>query len=184
MALVTERAAGSSGLCKVSKQVSIVKPTRCTNVSNFTVHTARVPAPHSHSHHYQCRTPYAAVHTIVLMMMGIMMPETCWDSLIINIRFVASCWFLSLHPKSKKNSSQTVRSKEVGTHRLSRNVGNSLIINVCVNHRSSNISTYVFFLLSVPNNIKSAVYFDTPEPNKTTRDAVTQRANTSATRAT
>ena len=99
MALVTERAAGSSGLCKVSKQVSIVKPTRCTNVSNFTVHTARVPAPHSHSHHYQCRTPYAAVHTLILLMMGIMMPETCWDkSLIINNRLVASCWFLSLYP--------------------------------------------------------------------------------------
>ena len=28
-----------------------------------------------------------------------MMPETCWDkSLIINIRLIASCWFLSLHP--------------------------------------------------------------------------------------
>ena len=27
-----------------------------------------------------------------------MMPETCWDSLIINIRLVASCLFLSLHP--------------------------------------------------------------------------------------
>ena len=46
----------------------------------------------------QCRTPYAAVHTIVLLMMGIMMLETCWDSLIINIRLVASCWSLSLHP--------------------------------------------------------------------------------------
>ena len=66
------------------------------------VHTACVPAPHSHSHHYQCRTPYAAVHTLVLLMMGIMMPETCWDkSLIINIRLVASCWFLSLHPTLK-----------------------------------------------------------------------------------
>ena len=42
---------------------------------------------------------YAAVHTLVLLMMGIMMPETCWDkSLIIKIRLVASCWFLSLHP--------------------------------------------------------------------------------------
>ena len=40
---------------------------------------ASIPAPHSHSHHYQCRTPYAAVHTLVLLMMGIMMPETCWD---------------------------------------------------------------------------------------------------------
>ena len=47
----------------------------------------------------QCRTPYAAVHTLVLLMKGIMMPETCWDkSLKINIRLVASCWFLSLHP--------------------------------------------------------------------------------------
>ena len=68
-------------------------------ISTFTVHTACIPAPHSHSHHYQCRTPYAAMHTIVLLMMGIMMPETCWDSLIINIRLVASCWFFSLHPK-------------------------------------------------------------------------------------
>ena len=63
------------------------------------MHTDRVPAPHNHSHHNQCRIPYAAVHTLVLLMMGIMMPETCWDkSLIINIRLVASCWFLSLHP--------------------------------------------------------------------------------------
>ena len=66
---------------------------------DFTVHTACIPAPHSHSHHYQCRIQYAAVHTIVLLMMGIMMPETCWDSLIINIRLVASCWSPSLHPK-------------------------------------------------------------------------------------
>ena len=59
-----------------------------------------VPAPHNHSHHYQCRTPYAAVHTLVLLMMGLMMPETCWDkSLIINNRLVASCWFLSLCPE-------------------------------------------------------------------------------------
>ena len=62
-------------------------------------HTACVPAPHNHSHHNQCRTPYAAVRSLVLLMMAIMMPETCWDkSLIINIRLVASCWFLSLHP--------------------------------------------------------------------------------------
>jgi hypothetical protein len=48
--------------------------------------------------HNQCRTQYAAVHTLVLLMMGIMMPETCWDrSLLINIRLVVSCWFLSLH---------------------------------------------------------------------------------------
>jgi hypothetical protein len=36
-----------------------------------------VPAPHNHSHHIQCKTPYAAMKTLVLLMMGIMMPETC-----------------------------------------------------------------------------------------------------------
>jgi hypothetical protein len=46
------------------------------------------------------RTPY----TLVLLVMCIMMPETCWDkSLIINIRLVASCWFLSLHPNSQES---------------------------------------------------------------------------------
>ena len=66
----------------------------------FTVHTARILAPHNHRQHKQCRTPYAAVHTLVLLVMGIMMPETCCDrSLILNIRLVASCWFLSLYAK-------------------------------------------------------------------------------------
>ena len=47
----------------------------------------------------QCRTPYAVEHSLALLKMGITMPKTCWDrSLIINIRSVASCWFLSLHP--------------------------------------------------------------------------------------
>ena len=56
------------------------------------------PAPHNHGQHNQCRTPYAVVHSLVFLKMGIMMPETCWDrSLIINIRLVASCRFLPLH---------------------------------------------------------------------------------------
>jgi len=65
------------------------------------VQTAYDPAPHNHSQYNQWRTPYAVVHGLVLLMMGIMMPETCWDrSLIINIELVASCWLLSLslHP--------------------------------------------------------------------------------------
>jgi uncharacterized membrane protein YqaE (UPF0057 family) len=75
----------------------------------FTVHTARVPAPHNHSHHIQCRTPYAAVLTLVLPMMGIMMPETCWDkSLIINIRLVASCWFPLSSPQNPNRLLHTV----------------------------------------------------------------------------
>ena len=40
------------------------------------------------------RTPHAVVHSIILLVMGIMMPETCWDIiLIVNIELVASCWF-------------------------------------------------------------------------------------------
>jgi len=66
--------------------------------STHTVHTACYPAPHNHSQHNQCRTPYAVIHGLVFLMMCIMMPETCWDrSLIINTWLVASCWFLSLH---------------------------------------------------------------------------------------
>jgi len=42
--------------------------------------------------------PYAVVQRHVLLKMGLMMPETCWDRrLTIKIRFVACCWFLSLH---------------------------------------------------------------------------------------
>jgi len=52
------------------------------------------------ANHNQCRTPFAVVHGLVLLMMGIMMPETGYDSsLIINIGLVAPCWFLSLHPR-------------------------------------------------------------------------------------
>ena len=80
----------------------------------FTVHTACAPAPHNHRHHYQCRTPYAAVHTLVLLMMGIVMPETCWNkSLIINIRLVASCWFFSLHPTLSKHQTEGPRLLEL-----------------------------------------------------------------------
>ena len=52
---------------------------RLSRTVTFTVHTARIPAPQNHSHHNQCRTPHAAVHTLVLLMMGIMIPEPCWD---------------------------------------------------------------------------------------------------------
>jgi len=63
------------------------------------MHTTYEPAPHNHSQHNQCRTPYAVIHILVLLMMGIMMPETCCDrSLIINIGLVVSCWFIPLHP--------------------------------------------------------------------------------------
>ena len=62
--------------------------------------------------HWLCGAGTRAVCTVkvtvrlassaVLLMMGIMTPESCWDkSLIINIRLVASCWFLSLHPNRR-----------------------------------------------------------------------------------
>ena len=84
--------------------------TALSRIVTFTVLKACIPAPHSHSHHYQCRTPFAAVLTIVLLMIGIMMPETCWDNLIINIRLVASCWSLSLHPKFMMHGHKSLKS--------------------------------------------------------------------------
>jgi len=93
-----------TSLCPSSGEQDRVLPrmmfcTSCGCVELGCRHTACDPAPHNHNQHNQCRTPYAVVRGLVLLMMGIMMPETCWDrSLIIKIRLVASCWFLSLHP--------------------------------------------------------------------------------------
>jgi len=58
-------------------------------------------APHNH---YQPHPAEPARHTtwsntcLVLVKMGIMMPETCWESIDNKHLTVASCWFsLSLH---------------------------------------------------------------------------------------
>jgi len=43
--------------------------------------------------------------------MGIMMHETCFDkSLIINIRLVASCWSLSIHPKFMMHGHKSLKN--------------------------------------------------------------------------
>jgi len=49
-----------------------VRLTQCTQLTTQ-LHTTTA----NHSQHKQCRTPYAVVHRLVLLMMGIMMPETC-----------------------------------------------------------------------------------------------------------
>ena len=78
----------------------IFRRTRPCTTAYGVLHTAYDPTAHNHSQHNQRRTPYVVVRGLVLLMMDIMMPETCWDrSMIINIRLVASCWFLSVHPK-------------------------------------------------------------------------------------
>jgi len=62
----------------------------------------------------QCRTPYAVEHSLVLLKMGTMMPETCWDRcLTINIRLVASCWFLSLHPTFMMHGHKSLKNNYV-----------------------------------------------------------------------
>ena len=84
---------GCVELCHKQCAVWTVTFTQCTLLTTQ-LHTTTA----SLSQHNQCRTPYAVVHSLVLLTMGTMMPETCWDrSLIINIWLVASCWFLSLH---------------------------------------------------------------------------------------
>jgi len=96
----------------------------------------------------------AVVHSLVLLMMGIMMPETCWDrSWIINSRLVASCRFLSLHPTFTKHGHKSL-NKSVYTVALPhlpcdpcitifyvilfhRRFKNS-VISVCVGYTDSN----------------------------------------------
>jgi len=46
--------------------------TQCTQLTTQ-LHTTTTA---NHSQHNQCRTPYAVVHGLVLLMMGKMMPET------------------------------------------------------------------------------------------------------------
>ena len=76
--------------------------------STHAVQTARIPAPHNHSQHKQCRTPYAVIHDLVLLKMGITMPETCWDrSLIINIGLVASVGLCLFTLRSGRRSQET-----------------------------------------------------------------------------
>ena len=48
-----------------------------SNRNLHTVHTAYDPAAHNHSQHNQCRTTYAVIHGLVILMMDIMMLETC-----------------------------------------------------------------------------------------------------------
>ena len=50
-----------------------------------TVHTACFPASQDSSQHIKCWKPYAVIYGLVLLKMGIMMPETCWaNGLVIN----------------------------------------------------------------------------------------------------
>ena len=70
--------------------------------SNFhTVHTAHSAAPQDHSQPqptHPGRTPHAVGHDFILLMMGIMMPKTCWDRKFDN-KHQISCILLvlSLH---------------------------------------------------------------------------------------
>ena len=85
----------------------------CPNTVH-TVHAAHSPTPHNHSQHNQCRTPYAVIHSLVLLKMGMKVPETCWDrSLIINTRLVASCWFLFLHPTFMLHGHKSLKKQTV-----------------------------------------------------------------------
>jgi len=89
---------GCAGCVELGRKLCALFDGYCSNSNLQTVHKVH-PAPHNYSQHKQCRTPYAVIHGLVLLMTGIMMPETCWDtSLILNIGLVASCWFIFLHP--------------------------------------------------------------------------------------
>ena len=70
------------GCVELGRKLYALREGYCSTVtllfdSNLhTVHKAYDPAPHNHSQHNQCRTLYAVTHGLVLLMMGIMIPET------------------------------------------------------------------------------------------------------------
>jgi len=121
-----------ASLCPSSGEQDRVLPhmvfcTGCAGCGWCTVHTAYNPAPHNHSQHNQCRTPYVVVQGLVLLMMGIMMPKTCWDrSLIIYIRLVASCWFLSLDPTFMMHGHKSLKYTNIRWVRFNRWTGTYL----------------------------------------------------------
>ena len=108
----------------------------CTRTVTFTVLASYNAAPHNH---YQPHPAVPAQHTmcsnirLVLLKMGIMMPETCWEIVENKHLTVASCWFsLSLH---------SFRSSEYGTHgyhvarkyyELSRRDGSKQVSPICI----------------------------------------------------
>jgi len=66
-------------ICVVSS-VHCVKTLKESNSNFHTVHTAHDPAPQDRSQPqpiHPGRTPHAAGHGLILLMMGIVMPETC-----------------------------------------------------------------------------------------------------------
>jgi len=73
----------------------------CVDCGWHCVHTAHDAAPQDHSQP-QCthpgRTPHSVGHGLILLMMGIMMPETCWDRNFDNKhRITCILLVLSLH---------------------------------------------------------------------------------------
>jgi len=99
---------------------------------------------HNHSQHNQCRTPYAVIHGLVLLTMGIMMPETCWDrSLIINIWLVASYSFLSLHPTCMMQGQKSLKLVVTSYRRFETTYWSLKMASVCCpeTQSSSNLET-------------------------------------------
>jgi hypothetical protein len=73
-----------------------LRPTGAGLLAVCTVHTVSSPAPLDFKRQYQCWTLYAVIHYIVLLMMGILMPESCWPKKHrINVICVASSWFIT-----------------------------------------------------------------------------------------
>ena len=84
-------------------RVPVISVQKLCTLSNSNLHSARThkTAPHNRYHPHPAEP---AQHTtcsnirLVLLKMGIMMPETCWEIVKNKHLTVASCWFsLSLH---------------------------------------------------------------------------------------
>ena len=78
-----------------------------------TVHTTRVPALQGSSN-IKCWKPYAAIYSLVLLKMGVVVPETCWVNVLLIKKLIifASSWsYSSIHIKDARSYEHQICSR-------------------------------------------------------------------------
>ena len=87
------------------------------------VHTAHNAAPQDHSQPqptHTDRTPHAVRHGLILLMMGIMMPETCRDRKLDNKHCISCIWLvLSLHLMCTMHGYENLKHTKSKSHQNS-----------------------------------------------------------------
>jgi len=116
------------------------KSEHCEGSVTFTVLAPYNAAPHNR---YRPHPAEPAQHTtcsntrLVILNMGIMMPETCWESIANKHLTVASCWFsLSLHNLLTMHGHRNPKSPcYISEYALSNIPSTAIAWNVCQSNK-------------------------------------------------